>query len=227
MATSLKNTLETILMVVAVTCAVIITVVTVTRRSSDGQSERRPPAQPRTVGDWARYGMVGHRFGAVTAPVTIVEFSDFECPFCQRFATGALRYVMERHPDDVSVVFRHWPLSIHRLAYPAARASECAAAQGKFEAFYDVVFSKQDSLGILSFQDFAARSGVPDGKLFSSCLAIASPVAAIEDDIRAAKELGGAGTPSVLVNSTLLPGTPDSARLDSVVSSALAKAKRP
>lgn len=186
-----------------------------------------PPEPPSPVADWSRLSLEGRRFGSPNAPVTIVEFSDFECPFCRTFTMGTLSAIRREFPEQVTVLYRHWPLtSIHRFAYPAARAAECAGRQDRFEAFHDLVFAKQDSLGLKTFTEFARESGVPDLVAFRSCNAAVEPVPAIEADIVAAERLGGGGTPTVVINGLRLPAPPDSAALATMIRTLLSRHAR-
>jgi protein-disulfide isomerase len=183
-------------MVVAVTCAVVITALRVrdALRPAPAAAQRGPAStDPVPVPDWQQYAAVGHRMGPANAPVTIIEFADFECPVCRKFELGALRYIRNRYPNDVQVVFRHWPLPYHRFAYPAARAAECAGAQGKFEAYHDLLYEKQDSLGLKSFDSFARDAGVADLTVFATCDTATLPVAVIARDSAAARRIGGRG----------------------------------
>lgn len=188
-----------------------------------------PPAAPvppgralREVADWTGYGAVGHRIGSPQALVTIVEFADFECPVCRVFTNGALKAARAEFGDTVAVVFRHMPLSNHKLAYPTARAAECASSEGRFEAFHDAVYSHQDSLGILPISEFARRAGVRDMRKFELCNGSSERVPAIDVDVAAAKALGASGTPTLLINSVLVPGAPDSSRLVEFIRKAIA-----
>jgi protein-disulfide isomerase len=126
-----------------------------------------------------------------------------------------------KYQSDLAIVFRHWPLAHHRFAYPAARAAECAAAQGAFASFHDAVFKNQDRLGLKTFTALAAESGVADLNAFDRCSADSLPVLAIDEDVAAAKAIGGTGTPTIVVNGWLLTGGGDRDRIDSLVQSAL------
>jgi protein-disulfide isomerase len=217
-----KDSYTNVLMVIAVACALILTALTIHQQLFPKVSDGTPDAlRPRKVKGAAAYAAVGHRMGPANARVTIVEFGDFECPICARFESGALRDVRTKYPADVAVVFRHWPLSIHKFAYPAARASECAADQGRFEPFHDVLYAHPDSLGLLPFSDIATRSGVADLKRFQACIADTARVPAIEADMKAATALGGRGTPTLLINDVLLLGAPKTQELDSLVQAAI------
>jgi len=104
------------------------------------------PAPGVRIPDWRSFTREGHRMGPAEAPVTVVVFSDFQCSFCA-VLMDRLRTIREARPDEVSVVYRHFPIEGHQHAAPAARASECAAEQGRFEPFHDALFAAQDSIG--------------------------------------------------------------------------------
>ncbi len=224
---TLKTVAADVATVLLVSCAVIMTVVVVRRevlhRGSAVNVQRLD--RPRLVHDWPAVSGVGHRIGPVGASVTVVEFGDFECPACRVFANTALKGVRARYPSDVALVFRHLPLGYHRFAYPAARAAECAASQGRFEAFFDAVYRGQDSLGLKPFSQFAAESGMPDLTVFAKCNSSNAPVPAIEMDLIAAKALQPRGTPTIIIDGLQLGGVPDSAGFDRMVRDELAKVR--
>lgn len=143
--------------------------------------------------------------GPLDAPVTIVEFSDFQCPFCAK-PVKRLDSLRAAYPTQVSIVYRHFPLPEHRYAIAAIRASECAANQGRFEAFHNVVFATQDSIGSAPWSYFARAAGVPDTALFAKCTKSDDPIAALALDAVAAKQLGVRATPTLLINQTELLG---------------------
>jgi protein-disulfide isomerase len=104
----------------------------------------------------------------------------------------------------VALLYRHWPLPNHRFAFPAARASECAAKQGRFEAFHDVLFAQQDSLPAKSFAQFAREAGDPNLAAFERCASSQQPVVAIERDLAEARRIGGTGTATIVINGMLI-----------------------
>jgi protein-disulfide isomerase len=195
---------------VAVLCLVVITIVLVKREffetdvafASVPGDEKRLEAVP--VNDWDRVKNGGHRMGPADAPVTIVEFSDFQCPACARFANNVFPTLEEVFPGKLSLVYRHWPLRMHPYAYPAARAAECAAAQGRFEVFHDLLFQQRDSLGSKPFTQFAREAHVPDVAQFDRCASSTAPVPAVEADMAEARRIGGTGTPTLVINGILL-----------------------
>ncbi len=178
-----------------------------------------PPPQPVAVEAalWQQFVSTGHRIGSPTAPVELVVFADFECPACRRFATVTWPTLHERYPDQVAMVFQHWPLDYHQQARPAARAAECAAAQGAFTAFHDRLFAQQDSLGRKSWTAFARESGVADVAAFGRCTAETDSLPTVEAGVAWAREIGGRGTPTVLINGYRWPTIPSVAEIEQVV----------
>jgi protein-disulfide isomerase len=175
-----------------------------------------------SVDNWDELVNSPLRMGPADAKVKIVEFADFECPACRGFTTGALRGIRAEYPGDVAIFFHHWPLSYHRFAYPAAKAAECANHQARFEQFHDAVYAHQDSLGLITFIEFARIAGVPDTVAFQACIRQPGRVARVDQDAALALAAGGAGTPTVLVNGQRLGGVPDSQALSNYVATLLA-----
>ncbi|NNF11852.1 MAG: DsbA family protein [Gemmatimonadetes bacterium] len=154
------------------------------------------------VEEWEEFAEGGHRLGPEQARITIVEFGDYECPFC-RLAESDLAEIMRAYSGDVALVYRHLPLRGHDRAYPAARAAECAGDQGNFWAFHSLLYSDDGWLSgdsTVEFLALAERVGVPDMERFQACVENEESVPAIEADKLAAAELGFTGTPSFLVN---------------------------
>lgn len=201
---------------VSVACALSVTFFVVRRELSGNTPILRPRGiadyQPLPVEDWERLVSTGHRMGSATADFMILEFADFQCPACRLFSLTAIKPLRDQYPDDVAVVYRHWPLPYHPFAFAAAQASECAGAQGRFDAMHDTLFEHQDSIGRKPFDGFAREAGVPDSARFAACMAVPDSSVA-SSDARMVKSLGGVGTPTVLINGKLLSSVPDSAGL--------------
>jgi protein-disulfide isomerase len=195
----LQNALTAVLTI----CAVVVTGLLV-RREFAGPAETGPPAIRETVRDWQAYDDGRHRVGPEEAVVTIVEFSDFQCPFC-RVAAGKLDSLRDEYPRDVAVVYRHFPMPQHRHAVAAAQASECAGAQGRFWQMHDALYTKQDSIGVVGWTRFASDAGVGDLAAFETCLRDDAP-GAIRSDTRAARRLKVNGTPTLLINEHRVVG---------------------
>jgi protein-disulfide isomerase len=162
--------------------------------------------------------------GPDTALLTILYFGDFECSACKQFADMLSAY-LAKHTEDVGVVFRHFPLQYHRFAYPSARAAECAADQGRFEAMYRILYAKQDSLGLLTFHELARRASVPDRVRFANCFSESSPVERVERDRAAGTAAQIPGTPGVVIDGVLYAARlPNESVLDSLL--AVARTRR-
>jgi protein-disulfide isomerase len=143
--------------------------------------------------------------GPASAPVTIVEFADFECPFCGGFYP-TLKMVEANYADKVRLVYRQFPLTtIHPNAQKAAEASLCANEQRKFWEFYDALFSDQSRLDVASLKQRAQAMGL-NTTAFNTCLDSGSQAPAIQKDREDARKIGVSSTPTVFINGRLLGG---------------------
>ncbi|HEX8242283.1 MAG TPA: DsbA family protein [Longimicrobium sp.] len=208
--------------VAALTLCALVTTGLVVRREffSPRPAAASLPAGAVRIPTWERFAREGHRMGPAQAPVTIVVFSDFQCPYCA-ILMDRLRTLRQEHPADVSVVYRHFPVEGHRFAVAAARASECADAQGRFEAFHDALFNSRESIGMVPWDRFATAAGVPDLARFRACAADTGPVPALARDTMAANNLYVRGTPTLLINGQRLQGALPMDTLEAFVRSAL------
>lgn len=148
-----------------------------------------------------------HIKGNKNAPVTIVEYSDFDCPFCVRFVP-TVEQALEKYPNDVRLVYRHFPLrSIHPNAAPAAEASECAAEQGKFWEYHDELFANQGNLVRGTLLSIANNIGLNISS-FEECIDSGRHAATVQADEVDAQNAGARGTPYSIVvgpNGELIP----------------------
>ncbi|MBC7972939.1 MAG: thioredoxin domain-containing protein [Verrucomicrobia bacterium] len=141
--------------------------------------------------------------GAKAGKVLLVEFSDFQCPYCSK-AHAILQPFMAKHRDVVTLVYKHFPLtSIHTEAMPAAKAAWAAGQQGQFWAYHDALFTHQEQLGE-PFYQATAKALKLDLKRFDRDRANAE--AAIQQDIELGKKLGLTGTPFFVMNGETFPG---------------------
>jgi protein-disulfide isomerase len=180
---------------------------------------------PQRVDGWQSFVREGNRIGPADAAVTIVEFSDFQCPFCKLHAERLDRLRRAR-PEDIRIVFRHFPVTEqHPHAYNAALASECAGEQGRFEAYREALFRQQERIGKTGWTDFARQAAVPDVDGFGRCMSERRYARRIAADMRAGKKLGVPATPTILINQWKVVGAPDEPKLDSLVEEALRSAR--
>lgn len=177
-------------------------------------SQARPSGE---VADWQRYAD-GHRLGPETAAVTIIEFGDYQCPFC-RASEPHLKAIRSRYGNDVALVYRHFPLQGHGSAFPAARAAECAGQQNRFWEFHRVLYSTESWMGETSdahLAELAERADVVSLEDFVSCLGGTEGDYAVNADIMVGRRLGIAGTPTFLVNGQLHVGPLDSLQFEAL-----------
>lgn len=147
----------------------------------------------------------GPQRGPAGAPVTIVEFSDFECPYCRQF-TPVLAQLLAAYPAQVRLVYRHFPLTtLHPEAQKAAEAAVCANNQGKFWELHDTLFAEQNSMGVMALKEKAKRLGL-DAKQFEDCLDSGAATAAVAADVAAGEKLGIGATPATFVNGRFVNG---------------------
>ena len=146
-------------------------------------------------------------WGPEDAPVTIVEFSDFQCSFCARFYAQTYPLIREEFGDRVRFVFKHYPISgLHPDAEPAAMASECANEQGRFWEYHDLLFENQRDLSGPALLRYAEQAGVPDMAQFSECVASQRFASTVRADLLAGDRLGVTGTPTFFINGLPLIG---------------------
>lgn len=218
----MKIKIDSIVTVTLVLCALITTAVVV-RREFRGTPPIKAQAElmPRYVKDWRNHLRSGVRLGLEQAPVQLLEFSDFECPFCASLHKD-LKVLRERYPSQVALTYVHFPLSMHRFAESAARAAECAGHQGRFEAIHDLLFEQQNSFGLKPWSDFATEAGVPDSAAFEACVKRTEPVRRIAEGKALGSTLDIKGTPTIVINGWKLARPPSVEELDDMVQAILA-----
>jgi protein-disulfide isomerase len=159
----------------------------------------KEPAKPKKVVE-----AKGPAKGPDGAKVTIVEFSDFQCPFCSR-AIGTVDQVMEQYAGKVRLVFRQFPLDFHEKAPKAAQAGLCANEQGKFWEMHDAMFKDQSKIDVDGLKATAVALGM-DAAKFNDCLDSGKMKKAVDEDIEAGKKVGVNGTPAFFINGSMLSG---------------------
>lgn len=223
MTTSTKEKWNRALTVTLVACALLTTGMVVHREffTLPTASTQTPTQNPVFVQDWRSYLGQGVRLGSTSAPVQLIEFADFECPYCAIYHK-TLKSLRERYPTQISLILMHLPLQGHRFAMPAARVAECAGVQGRFEAMYDRLFDEQESLGLKPWRDYAAEAGVSDLAAFDACTKATQSVPRIEEGKQLAAKLDVKSTPTLIVNGWMLGRPATAEELDTMVNAVLA-----
>jgi len=142
--------------------------------------------------------------GPSSAPIELIEFSDFQCPFCQR-ANPTVDQVLSTYGDKIHFVYRHFPLPSHPNARPAAEAAQCAAEQGKFWPFHDRLFANPSRLSDADLKQQAADVGV-DAAKFNACVDSHKYQSLVDTDLRDGEAAGVNGTPAFFINGRMLSG---------------------
>jgi protein-disulfide isomerase len=158
-------------------------------------------------------------FGPENAKVTIVEFSDFQCPYCSR-AAAATKKVKEKYGDKIRFVFRNFPLSFHNRAHQAAEAGMAASAQGKFWQFHDIVFENQRALERADLEKYAEQAKL-DVKAFKKALDDKTYEKAVDADVKLGEEVFVNGTPTMFLNGKRIQNPTDFDMISKEIDAAL------
>jgi protein-disulfide isomerase len=142
--------------------------------------------------------------GPANAPIEMIEFSDFQCPYCLK-ANPTVNQVLSTYGDRIRFVYRHYPLPNHPNARPAAEAAQCANEQGKFWPYHDQLFARGGRLSDTELKTAAGEAGL-DAAAFDRCVATHKYKADVDADIAAGDEAGVSGTPAFYINGRMLTG---------------------
>ena len=159
--------------------------------------------------------------GPANAKVTIVEFADYECPYCAR-GGEVMKEVLKKYPKDVRVVFRDFTLDFHQNAIPAAITARCAGKQGKYWEMHDMLFANMENLGEAALRGYAKKLGLDLAK-YDSCIADPAWQAAIRADEEEAAQYGVEGTPAFFVNGIPLSGAQPLSKFSEIIDRELAR----
>ncbi|HLH16920.1 MAG TPA: thioredoxin domain-containing protein [Bryobacteraceae bacterium] len=159
--------------------------------------------------------------GPANAPVTLLEYADFECPYCQQIHP-VLQRIETEFKDKLAFAYKDYPLPMHPDAEKAAEAAHCAAAQGKYWEYHDTLFDKKQ-LSVASLKE-TARALHLDGTAFDACLDGGKMAGVVKDQMSEAQAFGMQGTPSILVNGRFVTGNLTYERLHGVIMEELSAA---
>ncbi len=146
-------------------------------------------------------------WGPADAKVTIVEFSDFQCPYCEIFFKQTYPLIKQKYGDKIRFAYRHFPISaLHPDAERAALASECANEQGKFWDYHDALFGNQQNLSRDALIKYASMVKVTDVQQFTTCLDTQKYMGKVQEDMNAGTGYSVTGTPTFFINGNILVG---------------------
>jgi protein-disulfide isomerase len=158
--------------------------------------------------------------GPRDAEVMVVEFADYECPYCEK-VNPYMQQLRKEYGDKVAIVFKDFPLPMHHKAQKAAEAARCAGEQGEFWKYHDVLFNSGGALGVPQLKEHA-RVLKLDGERFDQCLDNGEMAAVVKKDLEEGKSLGLTGTPSFFVNGHFFSGAVDYGLVKQMVEQQLA-----
>jgi protein-disulfide isomerase len=156
--------------------------------------------------------------GDEDAPVTIIEFSDYECPFCTKFYNGAYQQIKTKYIETgkVKFVYRDFPLGFHQNAQKAAEAAECAGEQGKYFEMHDLLFEKGVVGGVSAFKTYAKEIKLNTNK-FDTCLDSGAMASEVQKDMIEGQQAGVTGTPGFFINGKELVGAQPFAAFEQII----------
>lgn len=205
-----RETLDRFLTYVLVAAALVIAVGAARREFG-----ARPPAnEAKAVSEsqWSEIVEQSRFRGSVNAKARIVQFADYQCPYCRLFH-NRVDSIVKAHDLDVAVGMAHFPLRSHRFARQAALAVECAADQHAYERLNDLLFAKQDSIGLIDWGEFAHRAGVPDTVALVKCVVAESHAATVDSASALGNRLEVRATPTVFMNGLRFTAPPSDEQL--------------
>ena len=186
-------------------------------QAAGAQPSQSGPVDVSTDDDPAR--------GPDDARVTVIEFADFQCPYCGRFHSQTLPLILKEYGDRIRFVYRDFPLTAsHPFAQKAAEASECADDQGKFWDYHDVLYLNQGALDRASLSRYAQNLGL-DAAAFDDCVDSGEHAGEVANDLQAGTTAGVRGTPAFYVNGQLIAGAQPFATFKAAIDAALANAE--
>ncbi|MBI5733629.1 MAG: thioredoxin domain-containing protein [Candidatus Kerfeldbacteria bacterium] len=156
-------------------------------------------------------------WGSRLAPVKIIVYSDFQCPYCAE-SDPLLKEMVNNSSGKAVLVWKDFPLPNHAQAYAAAEAAQCASSQGRFWEFHDKLFLNQSSLGSTLYQQLASDLKLNVDK-FLSCISNKEAVPLINQNINEAKSIGVDGTPTLIINGQVYNGTLTKEQLNLILNS--------
>lgn len=170
----------------------------------------------REIESWEEISSVAYRKGIPKAPIQIIKFFDYSCPYCKE-VDPVVNEIAKKYSGQISIVYNHFPLDEFSSTFKAAVASECAANQGRFMDYHNLLFINQDNLGTLSFDGLAIEAKVQDISLFKECRESDEAKDIIRKSISIANDLRIGGVPTFLINDKIVPGVRSSLEFSNLI----------
>ncbi len=198
------NPLERLSGVVFAASAAVLAVVAVwnTVTTVRGEPSATTSTAPTYVERWQSIADEGRPLQQPNTPVRVIEFTDFQCPFCRRF-DSTFKVVQGKFPGKISRVIVHLPLELHAYALGAVQAAECAAEQGRWAQMHDALFERQNEFGKTPWVGYASDAGVTDTTTFRECVESNTVKPKINRGLAVADSLSISATPTLIVNGWL------------------------
>ncbi len=200
-------------------CALVITGLVVQRKLSS-KKNRFNAANTLTHSSWISLLNGEHHQGPLTAPIKLIEFSDFQCPYCKELEPR-LQDILKKYPGKIEFIYYNFPLPMHPQAFSAAKAAECAAKQNDFFAYHDLLYQNQASFSQQPWDSLAQLANIKDMQSFNQCLTDSSVDELIQQDKERGRQVGVSATPTLLINGKMITGAISEDRLDQLVQQAL------
>ena len=179
-------------------------------------SQQGEPLKTISKKKWATLLHGGHTIGAKNSPVTLVEFSDFQCPYCGMFEKVLEKYRHD-HPGQVRLIMYNYPLRQHPQAATAAEAAECVAKMGNYARYHNLLFKNQDKFASQPFDSLARLAGVKDTTALHACMKDTSTIRAIMHQINLGNSVDLYQTPTIIINRAYYSGSLSYKELEAAV----------
>lgn len=197
-------------------CTVIVTMIIVKHEINTPGTTN----QIKTISDWHFLLHHGHHLGSSNAPVKLIEFSDFQCPYCKQMEP-ILKQILKNYPDKVELIYYNFPLPVHPQSFLAAKAAECATRQHDFFTYHDILYQNQASFSHQPWDSLFKVAGIKDLNAFNKCLKGSSINGIIKKDIKLGRDIGVHATPTIIINGKMMVGIISAEKLDRLVQEAL------
>jgi protein-disulfide isomerase len=189
------------------------------RKEAKVETMLPPPVVPKIAVE-----AVGPSKGDANAPITIVEFSDYQCPFCGR-AEPTVKAIVDQYKGKVRLVYREYPLPMHEYAQKASEAALCADEQGKFWEMHEKLFENQSALTIENLKSYAKGLALDTAK-FDKCLDGGDKAKSVQASLKAGEDVGVSGTPAFFINGRPLFGAVPAERFKEIIDAELADGQK-